>query len=168
MNYIDTESYSNCCSEWQFYFNKIVGDAGITPLKRDLINYLLTPTYYNNNTVYFDYRDSIVNSLIASNITNYKTNCSYVLKMKQEEDNYTFNCYPIKNEYSIYDVIFLVAKINRWSIDGQLLLNITPKEYDTELIVFNKYNSLKQLDKYLNTNIADNLFGLYQRTYITK
>jgi len=88
--------------------------------------------------------------------------------MKQEEDNYTFNCYPIKNEYSIYDVIFLVAKINRWSIDGQLLLNITPKEYDTELIVFNKYNSLKQLDKYLNTNIADNLFGLYQRTYITK
>ncbi len=168
MNYIDTESYTNCCSEWQFYYNKILGDAGISPLKRDLISYLLTPTYYNNNIVYFDYRASIITTLITSNIINYKTNCSYVLQMKDDEDNYKFNGYPVKNEYSIYDVIFLIANINRWTVEGKLLLDLKSKQYDTDLIIFNKYEALKQLDNYLNTNIADNLFGLYQRTYITK
>jgi len=168
MNYIETEAYSNCCTEWQFYYNKILGDAGITPLKRDLITYLITPTYYNDNTVYFDYRGSIINTLITSNITNYKTASSYVLQMKQDEDNYIFNTYPTKNEYSIYDVIFLVARINNWSIDGQLLLDIRATQYNTNLIITNKYEALKQLDIYLNTNIADTLFGLYQRTYIIR
>ena len=88
--------------------------------------------------------------------------------MKADEDDYLFNDVVYQNNYSVYDVIFLVANLNRWEIDATLLLDIKPKQYDMSLVVFNKYEALKQIDIYLNTNIADPLLGLYQKTYKLK
>ena len=88
--------------------------------------------------------------------------------MKLDEDDYLFTEVVYQNTYSIYDVIFLVAGLNKWEIDAALLLDIKPKQYDMSLIVFSKYETLKQLDIYLNTNIADPLWGLYQKTYKLK
>lgn len=165
MNYIDTNTFNNCCTEWDFYFTKIIGNGNLNPTKKQLIEYLLTPTYFNSNNIYFDYRGSIINLLITTSLAKYKEIIPYILQMKRDEDNYQFVDIVYKNEYSIYDLIFLVAKLNRWNIEGQMLLNMQPKQYDTELIIFNKYDVLKQIDLYLNTSIADPLWGLYQRTY---
>jgi len=168
MNYIDTNTFNNCCSEWDFYSSKIIGAANLNPKKKQLIDFLLTPTYFVDNIVYFDYRASIVNLLITTPLTKYKEVLSYILQMKIDEDDYLFNDVVYQNNYSVYDVIFLVANLNRWEIDATLLLNIKPKQYDMSLVVFNKYETLKQLDIYLNTNIADPLWGLYQKTYKLK
>jgi hypothetical protein len=168
MNYIDTSIFSNNSTEYNFYLTKILGNANINPLKKSIIEYILTPTYYIDNTVYFDYRASILNLLITTPLSNYKTVISTVLQMKQDEDNYKFKDNVFKNEYSIYDVIYLISTNNKWDICPSILLDITPSTYDLSLLVFNKYDVLKQLDIYLNTNIADQLYGLYQRQYTLK
>ena len=168
MNYIDTNTFNSCCTEWDFYFTKIIGNGNLNSAKKQLIEYLLTPTYFNNNKVYFDYRASIINLLITTPLSKYRDVIPYILQMKEDENNYQFVDIVYKNDYSIYDLVFLISKLNRWDIDGQLLLNIQAKEYDTELLIFNKYDTLKQIDLYLNSTIADPLWGLYQRTYQIK
>jgi hypothetical protein len=168
MNYIDTSIFSNNSTEYHFYLTKILGNANINPLQKQIIEYILTPTYYIDNIVYFDYRASILNLLITTPLSNYKTVISTVLQMKQDEDNYKFKDNVFKNEYSIYDVIYHISTNNKWDICPSILLDITPSTYDLSLLVFNKYDVLKQLDIYLNTNIADQLYGLYQRQYTLK
>jgi hypothetical protein len=121
--------------------------------------------------VYFDYRGTIVNLLITTPLTKYKEVLSQVLAIKQVEDTYQFpySVRPFKNDYSIYNVIYNVLNLNRWEIDSDILLNIiAASEFNNDLIMFNRYDVLKQLDLYLNTNIADSLWGLYQRTYKLK
>jgi len=168
MNYIDTNIFSTNTSEFDFYLTKIIGSANLNPLQKQIIEYILTPTYYIDNTVYFDYRASILNLLITTSLINYKQAISTVLQMKQEEDNYKFKDNVFNNQYSIYDVIYLISTNNKWDICASILLDITPSTYNLNLLIFNKYNCLKQLDVYLNTNIADQLWGLYQRQYILK
>lgn len=168
MNYIDTNTLSNSCSEWEFYLSKIIGNANLNPKKKELIEFLLTPTYFKDNNAYFDYRASIVSLLITTPLTKYKEVISYILQMKLDEDDYAFTEVVYQNIYSIYDIIFLVTNLNRWEIDSSLVFEIKPKAYDLSLLVFNKHNTLKQLDIYLNTNIADPLWGLYQKTYTLK
>lgn len=168
MNYIDTNIFSTNTSEFDFYLTKIIGSANINPLQKQIIEYILTPTYYIDNNVYFDYRASILNLLITTSLINYKQAISTVLQMKQDEDNYKFKDSVFNNQYSIYDVIYLISTNNKWDISPSILLDITPTTYNLNLLIFNKYNCLKQLDIYLNTNIADQLWGLYQRQYILK
>ena len=168
MNYIDTNIFSTNTSEFDFYLTKIIGSANLNPLQKQIIEYILTPTYYIDNTVYFDYRASILNLLITTSLINYKQAISTVLQMKQDEDNYKFKDNVFTNQYSIYDVIYLISTNNKWDISPSILLDITPTTYNLNLLIFNKYNCLKQLDVYLNTNIADQLWGLYQRQYILK
>lgn len=168
MNYIDSNTFNDSCSEWDFYLSKIIGNANINSNKKELIESLLTPTYFVDNNIYFDYRASIISLLITTPLSKYKEVLSYILQMKLDEDNYEFNDVVYQNTYSIYDVVFLVANLNRWEIDSSLLLEIEPKAYDMSLLVFNKYDTLKQIDIYLNTNIADPLWGLYQKTYKLK
>lgn len=168
MNYIDTNIFSTNTSEFDFYLTKILGSANINPLQKQIIEYILTPTYYIDNNVYFDYRPSILNLLITTSLINYRATISTVLQMKQDEDNYTFKDNVFNNQYSIYDVIYLISTNNKWDISPSILLDITPTTYNLNLLIFNKYNCLKQLDVYLNTNIADQLWGLYQRQYILK
>ena len=168
MNYIDTNIFSTNTSEFDFYLTKILGSANINPLQKQIIEYILTPTYYIDNNVYFDYRPSILNLLITTSLINYRATISTVLQMKQDEDNYTFKDNVFNNQYSIYDIIYLISTNNKWDISPSILLDITPTTYNLNLLIFNKYNCLKQLDVYLNTNIADQLWGLYQRQYILK
>ena len=171
MNYIDIKTFNNASSEWDFYLCSILGNANVNPTKKQLIEFVLTPTYYINNDVYFDYRSSMVNLLITTPLTKYRKVLSQVLAMKEVEDTYQFpySVSPFKNDYSIYTVIYNVLNLNRWEIDSDILLNITPAtEFNNDLIMFNRYDVLKQLDVYLNTNIADSLWGLYQRTYKLK
>jgi hypothetical protein len=168
MNYIDTNIFSTNTSEFDFYLTKILGSANLNPLQKQIIEYILTPTYYIDNTVYFDYRASILNLLITTPLINYRATISTVLQMKQDEDNYKFKDNVFNNKYSIYDVIYLISTNNKWDISPSILLDITPTTYNLNLLIFNKYNCLKQLDVYLNTNIADQLWGLYQRQYILK
>ena len=168
MNYIDTNIFSTNTSEFDFYLTKILGSANINPLQKQIIEYILTPTYYIDNTVYFDYRASILNLLITTPLINYRATISTVLQMKQDEDNYKFKDNVFNNQYSIYDTIYLISTNNKWDISPSILLDITPTTYNLNLLIFNKYNCLKQLDVYLNTNIADQLWGLYQRQYILK
>lgn len=168
MNYIDTNIFSTNTSEFDFYLTKIIGSANLNPLQKQIIEYILTPTYYIDNNVYFDYRASILNLLITTSLINYKQVISIVLQMKQDEDNYKFKDNVFNNQYSIYDVIYLISTNNKWDICPSILLDITPTTYNLDLLIFNKYDCLKQLDVYLNTNIADQLWGLYQRQYILK
>ena len=168
MNYIDTNIFSTNTSEFDFYLTKIIGSANLNPLQKQIIEYILTPTYYIDNNVYFDYRASILNLLITTPLINYRTTISTVLQMKQDEDNYTFKDNVFNNQYSIYDIIYLISTNNKWDICSSILLDIPPTTYNLNLLIFNKYNCLKQLDVYLNTNIADQLWGLYQRQYILK
>jgi hypothetical protein len=168
MNYIDTSIFSTNSTEYDFYLTKIIGSANINPLQKQIIEYILTPTYYIDNTVYFDYRASILNLLITTPLSNYKTVISIVLQMKEDEDNYKFKDNIFTNQYSIYDVIYLISTNNKWDICPSILLDIRPSSYDLSILIFNKYDVLKQLDIYLNTNIADQLYGLYQRQYILK
>ena len=168
MNYIDTNIFSTNTSEFDFYLTKILGSANLNPLQKQIIEYILTPTYYIDNNVYFDYRPSILNLLITTSLINYRATISTVLQMKQDEDNYTFKDNVFNNQYSIYDIIYLISTNNKWDISPSILLDITPTTYNLNLLIFNKYNCLKQLDVYLNTNIADQLWGLYQRQYILK
>ena len=168
MNYIDTNIFSTNTSEFDFYLTKIIGSANLNPLQKQIIEYILTPTYYIDNNVYFDYRPSILNLLITTSLINYRATISTVLQMKQDEDNYTFKDNVFNNQYSIYDLIYLISTNNKWDICPSILLDITPTTYNLDLLIFNKYNCLKQLDIYLNTNIADQLWGLYQRQYILK
>ena len=168
MNYIDTNIFSTNTTEYDFYLTKILGSANLNYLKKSIIEYILTPTYYIDNTVYFDYRPSILNLLITTPLVSYKQAISTVLQMKQDEDNYKFKDNVFTNQYSIYDVIYIISTNNKWDICPSILLDITPTTYDLSLLIFNKYEVLKQLDIYLNTNIADQLYGLYQRQYILK
>lgn len=168
MNYIDTSIFSTNSTEYDFYLTKILGSANINPLQKQIIEYILTPTYYIDNNVYFDYRPSILNLLITTPLINYKQAISTVLQMKEDEDNYKFKDNVFNNQYSIYDVIYLISNNNKWDICPSILLDIMPSTYNFNLLIFNKYNCLKQLDIYLNTNIADQLWGLYQRQYILK
>lgn len=168
MNYIDTNIFSTNTTEYDFYLTKIIGNANLNPLKKNIIEYILTPTYYIDNTVYFDYRASILNLLITTPLANYKTVISTVLQMKEDEDNYKFKDNVFTNQYFIYDVIYLISTNNKWDICSSILLDIMPSTYDLSLLMFNKYEVLKQLDLYLNTNISDQLYGLYQRQYTLK
>jgi hypothetical protein len=168
MNYIDTNIFNNNSTEYDFYLTKLLGSANINPLQKQIIEYILTPTYYIDNTVYFDYRASILNLLITTSLINYKQAISTVLQMKEDEDNYKFKDNVFNNQYSIYDIIYLISTNNKWDICPSILLNIVPSTYDLSLLMFNKQEVLKQLDIYLNTNIADQLYGLYQRQYTLK
>ena len=168
MNYTDKDIYSLSTSEEYFYLVTAYGKCGLSLNKVLLYNFLLTPTYYQNNTLYFDPRASILCLLISSNIRSYKKAVAQALLLKEEEDLLPHADYCSKNDYSVYELVLLVAKLNNWSISNPQLLAIEKTQYPPTTLIFNTYNALQQLDTYLGCDIAEEVFAIYQRSHVFK